>query len=143
MHSYCWGWLGALLQLPLFLVRKPEYWPDYHPTANSPSPANPQAGVDFPDNPLLTVAGGSTTLGKPKDYPSFGFDNEYGSKTIEVAGFKASKYKITNGQFHAFVKAGGYNQPTYWSKEGWGWRTFRNVKWPTFWVPGELLLNNQ
>ncbi len=42
---------------------------------------------------------------------------------------------MTNGQFWQFVKAGGYNQPSYWSKEGWGWRTFRNVKWPTFWVP--------
>lgn len=42
---------------------------------------------------------------------------------------------MTNGEFLRFVKAGGYSNPKYWSAEGWGWRTFRNVKWPTFWMP--------
>lgn len=124
-------------QLPLAFVRKPEFWPEYHPTANSPSAPAPTPGVDHPVNPLLPVPGGTVVLGKPLDYPSFGFDNEYGQKVIQVAPFKASKYKVTNGEFHAFVKAGGYNTAALWSKEGWGWRTFRNVKWPTFWVPGE------
>jgi formylglycine-generating enzyme required for sulfatase activity len=45
------------------------------------------------------------------------------------------RYKVTNGEFLQFVKAGGYIQPKYWSADGWGWKTFRNVKWPTFWVP--------
>ena len=22
----------------------------------------------------------------------------------------------------------------FWSDDGWGWRTFRNAKWPTFWT---------
>ena len=29
----------------------------------------------------------------------------------------------------------GYTNPKHWSAEGWGWKTFRNVKWPTFWIP--------
>ena len=38
---------------------------------------------------------------------------------------------------HPFVlpQGGGYSYPRYWSTEGWAWRTFRNVKWPTFWAP--------
>lgn len=43
--------------------------------------------------------------------------------------------QVTNGEFLAFVKGGGYSTAKYWSTEGWSWRTFRNVKWPTFWIP--------
>lgn len=56
----------------------------------------------------------------------------------QVPSFSASKFKVTNGEFHAFVRAGGYTERRWWGADGWGWRTFRNVKWPTFWVPGEL-----
>ncbi len=33
------------------------------------------------------------------------------------------------------MRDGGYRSKTWWSEEGWRWRTFRNAKWPTFWVP--------
>jgi hypothetical protein len=35
---------------------------------------------------MVTVSGKEVVLGKPADYPSFGFDNEYGSKAIKVGG---------------------------------------------------------
>jgi formylglycine-generating enzyme required for sulfatase activity len=56
---------------------------------------------------------------------------------VQVPAFRASKFKITNGEFAAFVRGGGYSTKRWWSEEGWSWRTFRNVKWPTFWVLGE------
>lgn len=31
--------------------------------------------------------------------------------------------------------SGGYLDESLWEKEGWKWRCFRNVKWPTFWKP--------
>ena len=40
-------------ELPLTSVRKPEYWPDYHPSAAQPSPALPAEGVDYPANDLV------------------------------------------------------------------------------------------
>ncbi|PNG62163.1 Iron(II)-dependent oxidoreductase EgtB, partial [Tetrabaena socialis] len=83
----------------------------------------------------VAVKGETVVLGKDIAYPSFGWDCEYGSKEVHVAGFRASKFKVTNGEFLRFVKAGGYSNPKFWSTEGWGWKTFRNVKWPTFWMP--------
>eukprot|EP00878_Enallax_costatus_P014673 GHUV01015349.1.p1 GENE.GHUV01015349.1~~GHUV01015349.1.p1 ORF type:complete len:489 (+),score=154.15 GHUV01015349.1:211-1677(+) len=121
-------------ELPLEFVRKPEFWPDYHLSVNQPSSAVPKQSTDFPVNSLIEVAGGKVVLGKPDDYPSFGFDNEYGRKEIEVPAFRASKYKVTNGEFAAFVRDSGYSNKQWWTEEGWSWRTFRNVKWPTFWV---------
>ena len=30
--------------------------------------------------------------------------------------------------------SGGYLNESNWEKDGWSWRCFRNVKWPTFWI---------
>ncbi len=50
-------------------------------------------------------------LGKSFDYPSFGWDSEYGTRPVSVQPFKATKFKVTNGEFLRFVKAGGYTNP--------------------------------
>jgi formylglycine-generating enzyme required for sulfatase activity len=33
-----------------------------------------------------------------------------------------SRYPITNAQYGLFIKNGGYENPTYWTKAGWDWR---------------------
>lgn len=118
-----------ITELPIHLVKKPQEWPEYHPSARDGSSTTPV------ENILVPVSGGSVTLGKPRDWASFGWDNEYGSQTYDVRPFEATRYTITNGEFLEFVKALGYNSQRYWTDEGWAWRCFRNVKWPTFWVP--------
>jgi len=44
-----------------------------------------------PLNELQPVPGGKVVLGKAKDHPLYGWDNEYGAHGAEVAGFKAAK----------------------------------------------------
>lgn len=56
-----------------------------------------------------------------------------GQRTYSVPGFKASKFKITNGEFLEFVKDNGYARDEVWTADGWKWRSFRNNKWPVFW----------
>lgn len=41
---------------------------------------------------------------------------------------------VTNGEFLEFTKDNGYQEPRFWTELGWKWRTYRNNKWPTFWV---------
>jgi putative 4-mercaptohistidine N1-methyltranferase len=89
----------------------------------------------FPENPLLPVAAQEVRIGKPHDFPTFGWDNEYGGETRRVDAFRCSRYLISNGEFLAFVKAGAYLNREYWSDEGWQWRSFRNTRHPAFWVP--------
>lgn len=113
-------------ELPLDLLRRPRAWPANHPGVCSQAPA--------PDNPLLDVPKGTVVLGKAPDWPSFGWDNEYGCRAFTVPSFRASQHLISNGQFLEFVKDGGYREERWWSADGWRWRTFRNAKWPTFWV---------
>lgn len=120
-------------ELPIEYVKQPDAWPDLLAEPKD-TVYEPRAGQDYPINELVKVAPTTVRLGKPKRWPSFGWDNEYGADTRQVDSFKAGKFLISNGEFLQFVRAGGYENERYWSKSGWAWRQFRNVKWPTFWV---------
>jgi SAM-dependent methyltransferase len=74
-------------------------------------------------------------LGKPRAVPSYSWDNAYGERPFAVRAFDVSKFPISHGEWLAFIVAGGYQTPRYWSEAGWAWRTSRNAKAPAFWVP--------
>ncbi|MGE0708222.1 MAG: 5-histidylcysteine sulfoxide synthase [Planctomycetota bacterium] len=122
-------------ELPVEWLRRPSQWPQDAPAAPARQGAFPPlAGEHFPRNPLVEVAGGAVALGKPREWPSYGWDNEYGRDERRTGPFAITRNLISNGELHAFVAAGGYQKRRYWSETGWSWRGFRNVKWPTFWV---------
>jgi len=89
-----------------------------------------------PPNELLPVSHGKVKLGKSKDHPLYGWDNEYGRHDADVSAFKASKYLVSNREFLEFVEGGGYSEKSYWSEEGWSWREFRQAGHPSFWIKG-------
>lgn len=86
-----------------------------------------------PANEMLAVPGGEMKLGKPADHHFYGWDNEYGSHTENVADFKTSKYLCSNAEFLEFINAGGYETQSYWTEEGWHWRNFKQAEMPLFW----------
>ncbi len=120
-------------ELPVEYLREPDSWP---PSLASPASQEyaPEVGFDYPRNAMIEMSPSTVKLGKPKQWPSFGWDNEYGREERQVASFSASKFLVSNGEFFEFVTAGGYEQEKYWTEGAWSWRRFRNVKWPTFWV---------
>ncbi len=124
-----------IAELPQNLVRFPEGMVAYHPTLSRKSSSSlPHVNVDYPQNEMIHVPSKQVKVGKDTNFPSYGWDNEYGSRTFTVPEFKASKFKITNGEFHEFVRDNGYSDKTFWTEVGWKWRAFRNSKWPSFWV---------
>jgi 5-histidylcysteine sulfoxide synthase len=113
-------------ELPIECVRRPEAWPALG--ARTP-------GRRAPENRMVAVEACTVQVGKPNDFPSFGWDNEYGGEERAVGAFSASRQLISNGEYLEFIRAGGYSNPGYWSTQGWAWRSFRNSKWPSFWAP--------
>jgi 5-histidylcysteine sulfoxide synthase/putative 4-mercaptohistidine N1-methyltranferase len=89
---------------------------------------------EAPGNSLLPVAGGRVLLGKSKEHPLYGWDNEFGRRESEVWDFKASKYLVSNGEYRAFIEAGGYQKEQYWTDEGWRWLQFTKARHPLFWL---------
>lgn len=124
-------------ETPIELVQKPKNWPHLHPSAAElpTKSTRPVEGVDYPSNNMLSVKGKTIQLGKPLDFPSYGWDNEYGERTVSVPDFMASEHMVTNGEFWQFVADGGYRKKEFWCDDGWAWRKHRNIKWPFFWTP--------
>jgi formylglycine-generating enzyme required for sulfatase activity/2-polyprenyl-3-methyl-5-hydroxy-6-metoxy-1,4-benzoquinol methylase len=118
-------------QLPVDCVVEPAGWRTAPTFASAPDQA--------PSNALVTAAPATVVLGKPTSFPSFGWDNEYGQRKVDVPAFAASKYLVSNAEFLPFVEAGGYMERKWWvsssgDDEGWRWRMFRNATHPSFWV---------
>lgn len=124
-------------ELPQDLVSRPRQWPRLHPSMMTGGATSypPLPAIDYPINQMLQITPGEVTVGKPFDAPSYGWDNEYGHRDQHVSEFSVTKNLISNGEFWHFVADGGYHEQSYWSETGWRWRSFRNVKWPTFWLP--------
>ena len=89
---------------------------------------------EAPVNDLIEVVGGNVELGKSKTNPIYGWDNEYGYSSEEVASFKASKFLVSNQEFLQFVDEGGYQAKEYWSDEGWKWLDFSKAEQPVYWI---------
>ncbi|CAG5135894.1 unnamed protein product [Candidula unifasciata] len=71
---------------------------------------------------------------KPADFPSYGWDNEYGEVVCNVPPFEASQFLTTNAAFLEFVERGGYMSQDLWTEEGWMWVQYRQARHPSFWV---------
>jgi gamma-glutamyl hercynylcysteine S-oxide synthase len=69
---------------------------------------------------FVRVPSGSATLGLKRG-TGFGWDNEFELHTRHVEEFAMTKYKITNGQYLAFVQDGG-RPPHYWIERNGEWR---------------------
>lgn len=126
-----------LREMPLEHLKRPIACPPLHPTAKHLSKGfeAPQMGYNHPEKSWLSHPGGDVTIGKDLDYPTFGWDNEYGKKTLTVQPFEVQTTMVTNADYYDFVTSDGYSNQEYWSEDGWGWKNFKNVTHPTFWVP--------
>ena len=90
-----------------------------------------------PDNALLPVSGGPVVLGKSKDHPLYGWDNEFGRHTSDIWDFSASRFLVSNQEYLAFVEDGGYEKKAFWTTEGWKWVGYSKARHPLFWVPSD------
>lgn len=87
-------------------------------------------------NTTVPVTAGVTLLGRRRDDPIYGWDNEYETREVAVAAFEASRHVVSNREYLDFVDDGGYRNDAWWDDEGKGWRDFRlqaGIDHPEFW----------
>jgi formylglycine-generating enzyme required for sulfatase activity len=77
--------------------------------------------------PILCAApAGYVWLGSNDDDDQ-AFADERPQQRVEVAAFRMGRYPVTNAEYQAFVEAGGYDDPGFWTKRGWAWRKARDT----------------
>lgn len=83
----------------------------------------------------VTIPGGTVLLGAlPGD--GFVFDNEKWAHEQSVAPFSIARAPVTNAEFAGFVEAGGYQNPAFWSLDGWAWLQSAGLSRPAYWDGG-------
>lgn len=88
---------------------------------------------DAPENQLIALDDASITIGKERQSSIYGWDNEYGQHQADVKGFQAAKFLVSNQEYLAFVEAGAYKEPEFWTEEGQNWLSFAQREQPEFW----------
>ena len=77
----------------------------------------PAAGATAPvENSFVEIPAGAATLGRPREN-GFGWDNEFERHAVKVPAFRMSRYKITNGEYLGYVRAGA-PAPHFWTRRG-------------------------
>jgi iron(II)-dependent oxidoreductase len=95
----------------------------------SPPPRPPQ-GTSLPAAEVL-VPGGPFAMGTSTE--PWALDNERPAHLVDVAPFFIDTAAVTNGAYLAFIDAGGYHEPTWWSVQGWAHRQEAGLSAPQFW----------
>lgn len=122
-------------ELPLSLLSRPAYFPADAVSVSSSQVENSGHNSLSPAaSEYVAVGAGRVRIGKDRNFPTYGWDNEYGCREVDVEAFETTATLITNAQFLEFVSQGGYSDNANWTADGLRWRQYRNVKWPTFWV---------
>lgn len=121
-------------ELPIDWVETPKYWPSLQLGSAKLSTHKPELGRHYQANEWRKQKAQTVHYGKPMSAPTFGWDNEYGKRTVHIKDFAVSENLISNGEYFDFVSSLAYCDDQYWSSEGQLWRKFRNTKRPTFWV---------
>ena len=102
MHGEAFSYMAQTLQLSLANARG----------------LLPEIATQAPREPLLFPAShvdlGSTPGG-------FVFDNEKWAHDVSVPEFEIDAQPVTWAQYGEFVEDGGYDDPRWWSAEGWAW----------------------
>ena len=55
----------------------------------------------------------------------------------DMPAFRMQRHLVTVHEYRAFIDAGGYDDPSLWTSEGWSWRLDTDAERPRFWNEDE------
>lgn len=94
--------------------------------------APPAARASLEPGAMAFFPGGEVRLGT--DDRSAAYDNERPRHAYRLAPFWIDVTPVTNGQYLAFMEAGGYGRRELWTEEGWSWVADAGVSSPKHWT---------
>ncbi|PHV05989.1 hypothetical protein CSQ96_18155 [Janthinobacterium sp. BJB412] len=97
--------------------------PEYVAAPLAPAAATPLRWLDFD--------GGLSEIGH--DGAGFCFDNELPRHRQYLAPFALASRLVSNGEYQAFIDAGGYFNAALWLAEGWDWVCAQKLSAPLYW----------
>lgn len=112
----------------LYMWHELPYERKVRPTGYQPVFEGPTTTTDD-----IFVPEGPAARGVAPDTIPFGWDNEFPAVSDIVPAFRVERVNVTNGDYLAFVEAGGYRDPAWWTDRDWAWIQESSVAHPHFW----------
>jgi gamma-glutamyl hercynylcysteine S-oxide synthase len=97
-------------------------------TAPPPDPA-PADAARLPRE--VFVPGGAFTMGTSTE--PWALDNERPAHLVDVPSFYLDTTPVTNAAYAEFIADGGYDDPRWWTADGWEHRQRAGLSAPLFW----------
>jgi iron(II)-dependent oxidoreductase len=98
------------------------------PVLAAPPPPPPRAVVAGE----VVVPGGPFTMGTSTE--PWALDNERPAHRVGLPAFAIDAAPVTNGQYAMFIADGGYDDPRWWTAQGWEHRRAAGLVAPMHWV---------
>jgi iron(II)-dependent oxidoreductase len=95
-------------------------------SADPPPPARVAVGGE------VLVPAGAFDMGTSTE--AWALDNERPAHRVDVPAFWIDAAPVTNAQYAAFIDAGGYDEPAFWTAEGWQHRVTAGLEAPLHWT---------
>src|SRR5581483_6222395 len=104
-----------------------------YPAFREPRPLSAKGPV----RPMEFIEFDTATVSIGHAGKSFSYDNESPQHKVLLGPFSLASRPVTNGEFRAFIEAGGYSRPEYWLSLGW--TTVNEQRWhaPLYWTKHE------
>lgn len=94
-----------------------------------PPPPTRAPGAAIPREAL--VPAGPFRMGTSAE--PWALDNERPAHTVHVDAFFVDTVPVTNAEYIAFIEDGGYDEPRWWTAQGWEHRMRAGLRAPLFW----------
>lgn len=75
----------------------------------------------------------SAGIDMPEDLAGFAFDCETPRHPTLLPPHALADRTVTNGEWAAFIAAGGYADPRHWLSDGWAWVQANRITAPLYW----------
>ena len=113
------------------------------PNAQCPIPNSqfPIPNSQFPitDSPAIEIPGGEFYMGSDA---AEALDNERSRHLCYLEAYSIDRYPVTCGQYRDFMESGGYQNPDWWSADGWKWLQSAKVDRPLYWSENPAFNNH-
>ncbi|MEG4623895.1 ergothioneine biosynthesis protein EgtB [Microcoleus sp. w1-18aA5] len=91
------------------------------------------------DSPAIEIPGGEFYMGSDA---AEALDNERSRHLCYVEAYSIDRYPVTCRQYRDFMESGGYQNPDWWSADGWKWLQGEAVSRPLYWSENPAFNNH-
>ncbi|MEG4578386.1 ergothioneine biosynthesis protein EgtB [Microcoleus sp. MON1_C5] len=95
--------------------------------------------LQITDSQAIEIPGGEFYMGSDA---AEALDNERSRHLCYLEAYSIDRYPVTCRQYRDFMESGGYQNPDWWSADGWKWLQGEAVSQPLYWSENPAFNNH-